>query len=185
MKKVIAFFLIAVVAMVAVFAAEEFISLTDTVQISAVRPEFTNIGFYESNTEFTDKANDIAWGETDDKETTTYYLHMESNNPGAFDVKIYATGMTRDGEQKDVVTLEIKVEGDSVDSHDFRMAMGSEDAGGTDKTDTSGEPITIENFIASGYGMRDKTKSVTFSADFSGASAGSYYGYVTVVAAAK
>ena len=185
MKKVIAFFLIAVVAMVAVFAAEEFISLTDTVQLSAVRPEFTNIGFYESNTEFTDKAADIAWGNTDEPESTTYYLHMESNNPGAFDVKIYATGMTRDGDQKDVVPLKIQVQDD--DSHDFKMAMGAEDAddNGTEKTDTSGQPITIENFIKKGYGMRSETKSVTFSANFKGASAGSYYGYATVVAAAK
>ena len=184
MKKVIAFFLIAVVAMVAVFAAEEFISLTDTVQLSAVRPEFTNIGFYESNTEFTDKADDIAWGNTDKPESTTYYLHMESNNPGAFDVKIYATGMTRDGEQNDVVPLIIQVQ-DDVYSHSFNTAMGAEDADGTEKMDATGQPITIENFIKSGYGMRNETKSVTFSANFTDASAGSYYGYATVVAAAK
>lgn len=188
MKKVISFFLIAFVAMTTVFA-DDHVSLTDTVQISATRPAYTDIAFYATEGSYSDKAPDIQWGETDGKKTTTYYLYMKSNNTGAFDVEIYATGMTRDGSTDDVVPLMIKIgeESDASVEHEFNTAAdeGDNATNGTDKVDKDGNPIEIPNFIVAKNGMRDNYTAVTFSADFSDASAGSYYGYVTVVAAAK
>ena len=189
MKKVVAFFLIAVVAMVAVFAADQ-VSTRDTVQISATRSTYTDIAFYEKSGEYSVKAPDIQWGVTDGEKTTTYYLYMKSNNTGAFDVEIYATGMTRAGSTDDVVSLMIQIgEEPSVSGeYEFNKAAIESDDGdddGTIKTDKNGHPIEIANFIVAGNGMRDNSTAVTFSADFSNASAGSYYGYVTVVASAS
>lgn len=186
MKKVVAFFLIAVVAMTTVFA-DDHVSLTDTVQISATRSTYTDIAFYEKSGEYSVKAPDIQWGVTDGEKTTTYYLYMKSNNTGAFNVEIYATGMTRDGSANDVVPLmiQIGIEPDASDKYEFNKAAdGNEAENGTDKTDKNNYPIKIANFIVAGNGMRDNSTAVTFSADFSNASAGSYYGYVTVVASA-
>lgn len=191
MKKVIAFFLIAVVAMVAVFA-DDHVSTRDTVQISATRSTYTDIAFYANEGGYSeqDPAPDIQWEETDGPETATYYLYMKSNNTGAFDVEIFATGMTRDGSADDVVSLMIKIgeEESASGEYEFNKAAvksSDGDADGTDKTDKNGHPIEIENFIVAGNGMRDNSTAVTFSADFSNASAGSYYGYVTVVASAS
>lgn len=185
MKKVVAFFLIAVVAMTTVFA-DDHVSLTDTVQISATRPAYTDIAFYATEGSYSDKAPEIQWGETDGEKTTTYYLYMKSNNTGAFDVEIYATGMTRVGSTDDVVPLMIKIgkEHDTGDEYEFNKAADESDnaTDGTDKTDKEDNPIEIANFIVAGKGMRDNSTAVTFSADFSGASAGSYNGYVTVEA---
>lgn len=190
MKKVIAFFLIAVVAMVAVFAADH-VSTRDTVQISATRSTYTDIAFYANEGGYSEQspAPEIEWGVTDGEKTTTYYLYMKSNNTGAFNVKIYATGMTRDGSADDVVPLMIQIgkEPSVSGEYEFNKAAvesvdGDDD--GTIKTDKNNYPIEIPNFISAGNGMRNNSTAVTFSADFSDASAGSYYGYVTVVASA-
>lgn len=191
MKKFVAIFLIAVVAMVAVFAVDQG-SMTDTVKISATRSPYTDIAFYENEGGYSEQgpAPDIQWDVTDGEKTTTYYLYMKSNNTGAFNVEIYATGMTRDGSTDDVVPLMIQIGKEPSVSGEYEfnkaaVASVDGDADGTDKTDKNGHPIEIAHFIVAGNGMRDNSTAVTFSADFSNASAGSYYGYVTVVASAS
>lgn len=179
MKKFLAVFLIAVVAMTTVFA-DDHVSLTDTVQISATRPAYTDIAFYSSSDFSGAKADDISWEEAEGGKSTVYYLYMVSNDPREFDVSIYATGMTRDGAQNDVVPLTITI--DKVD-YVFDKARGAEDYDGTEKTDVNNNPIKIS--FGAGNGMRSITKAIGFSADFTNASAGNYYGYATVVAAAK
>ena len=178
MKKVVAFFLIAVVAMVVVFAEPNY---KDTLTITVTREAETDIGFYESS-EAVVKLGKIEWddiGEDQPVATKDCWLKMKTNEPKAFQIRIFATGMTRDTDPNDIVPLNIAYDGET---HIFKStADGIDPTTGTSNSDVEGNAIVFGRGAVNG--MDDTfSKQLTISADFANASAGSYTGYVTVEA---
>lgn len=179
MKKFLAVFLIAVVAMSAMFADEK-----ATVKITARRNGFVDTGFYKtSDTSYATKVTGVDFGENIDGSVSENLNFLaKTNNPGAYYVKLYATGLGRIyAEDGDVVPLNVTLDGET---YSFTAVPNIDDATyGTSDYAPLYSPLVME--IPAGSKIRQLTKTVGLSADFSNATAGSYHGYVTIEASAK
>ena len=176
MKKFVAIFLIAVVAMAAVFAEQE----TSTVTLTATRKGEIDCGFYHADDDsYKSKVTSHPFNDVTGKVSVPLTLYVMTNYPSDCTVQIYATGFGRDGVAGgDVVPLTMEL-----NEKEFKFTgvpNGNDPSTGTNQHAPYAVPLTI---VLEGQNTaHDLEKDVVISADFSSATAGSYSAYVTVVA---